>query len=61
MHILITINSCSVTPSCNPHQDLVQKLGNKLVPKMSPNPKWKETHETLLLIKNPYMTLKFPD
>lgn len=35
MHILITINSCSVTPSCNPHQDqeVVQKLGNKLVPK----------------------------
>ena len=33
MHILITINSCSITPSCNPHQALVQKLGNRLVPK----------------------------
>ena len=32
-YILITINLCSIAPSCNPHQDLVQKLRKKLAPK----------------------------
>ena len=52
------MNSHSVTPSCNPHQDLVQKLGKKTCTKMSPNLKWKKhTKQDFATHKNPYTRL----